>query len=125
MRNSGQLAYIPGSPVTIPERALVQYLEGATICRDKTRGRTSRKSQTSTDTLKSCGQTQEQDALSIILRVKERRRRSKSISRSGRSEERRVGKECVSTCRSRWRRESTKKQQDISKTEIQNNQTNR
>src|SRR3546814_7155465 len=35
MRNSGQLAYIPGSPVTIPERALVQYLEGATICRDK------------------------------------------------------------------------------------------
>src|SRR3546814_1402484 len=29
MRNSGQLAYIPGSPVTIPERALVQYLEGA------------------------------------------------------------------------------------------------
>src|SRR3546814_1707762 len=56
MRNSGQLAYIPGSPVTIPERALVQYLEGATICRDKTRGRTSRKSPTSTDTLKSCGQ---------------------------------------------------------------------
>src|SRR3546814_10579430 len=83
MRNSGQLAYIPGSPVTIPERALVQYLEGATICRDKTRGRTSRKSQTSTDTLKSCGQTQEPDALSIILRVKERRRRRKSISRSG------------------------------------------
>src|SRR3546814_17825954 len=97
MRNSGQLAYIPGSPVTIPERALVQYLEGATICRDKTRGRTSRKSQTSTDTLKSCGQTPEPDALSIILRVKERRRRRKS-----RSEERRVGKECVSTCRSRW-----------------------
>src|SRR3546814_3710538 len=64
-------------------RALVQYLEGATICRDKTRGRTSRKSQTSTDTLKSCGQTQEPDALSIILRVKERRRRRKSISRSG------------------------------------------
>src|SRR3546814_12486054 len=46
MRNSGQLAYIPGSPVTIPEPALVQYLAGATICRAKTRGRTSRESQT-------------------------------------------------------------------------------
>src|SRR3546814_16292079 len=79
MRNSGQLAYIPGSPVTIPERALVQYLEGATICRDKTRGRTPRKSQTSTDTLKSCGKTQETDALSTIQRGNKRRRRSKNI----------------------------------------------
>src|SRR3546814_12008928 len=26
----------------------------------------------------------------------------RAISRTGRSEERRVGKECVSTCRSRW-----------------------
>src|SRR3546814_1539712 len=29
-------------------------------------------------------------------------RRSPGTSRSNRSEERRVGKECVSTCRSRW-----------------------
>src|SRR3546814_16765394 len=81
MRNSGQLAYIPGSPVTIPERALVQYLEGATICRDKTRGRTSRKSQTST-----------------------------------RSEERRVGKECVRTRRTRWPQSPDKKKQRQTKT---------
>src|SRR3546814_17370042 len=52
MRTSGPLAYIPGSPVTIPERAPVPYYEGASICRDKTRGTTTRKHTTSTDNRK-------------------------------------------------------------------------
>src|SRR3546814_16805840 len=34
------------------------------------------------------------------------------VSRNVRSEERRVGKECVSTCRSRWSRYHEKKQQN-------------
>src|SRR3546814_18409953 len=44
-----------------------------------------------------------------------RRRISASGARSGgRSEERRVGKECVSTCRSRWSPYHTKKKQENS-----------
>src|SRR3546814_2584747 len=35
-------------------------------------------------------------------RLHRRRRRGSAIRGSSRSEERRVGKECVSTCRSRW-----------------------
>src|SRR3546814_18595532 len=34
--------------------------------------------------------------------IRRRRDESEIVERNGRSEERRVGKECVSTCRSRW-----------------------
>src|SRR3546814_14359996 len=37
-----------------------------------------------------------------LLRELENPTKSSDTNKSGRSEERRVGKECVSTCRSRW-----------------------
>src|SRR3546814_19165680 len=42
-----------------------------------------------------------------------RRRRRPATCRATRSEERRVGKECVSTCRSRWSPYHSKKKQKI------------
>src|SRR3546814_17198379 len=41
------------------------------------------------------------DALEIVMRVYFEKPRT-TVGWKGRSEERRVGKECVSTCRSRW-----------------------
>src|SRR3546814_9601713 len=57
----------------------------------------------SSDLLDPCERLKLMANTKIQLRVVEFRNRSFStFKRIGRSEERRVGKECVSTCRSRW-----------------------
>src|SRR3546814_14458953 len=47
-----------------------------------------------------------------------RRRHCRRRRRPGRSEERRVGKECVSTCRSRWSPYNSKKKQKTTQSRI-------
>src|SRR3546814_6376285 len=44
------------------------------------------------------------ESLAVLVEIlgRERRGRAETGAERGRSEERRVGKECVSTCRSRW-----------------------
>src|SRR3546814_10710200 len=42
------------------------------------------------------------EAASLVARAVERKGRDATPAKNHRSEERRVGKECVSTCRSRW-----------------------
>lgn len=43
LRLSGQLAYIPGRPVTITEAAINDYLARTESCRDRTKDRSSTK----------------------------------------------------------------------------------
>src|SRR3546814_18118693 len=62
---------------------------------------------------------QRPDQLAPVARAQKRehRRRTEAACKPGRSEERRVGKECGSTCRTRWYTEhSKKKKQKIQST---------